>query len=78
MATIETRKPVLLPGFTYALMPNKHGFVPTWGGISADVIWVGKYEKGKRKRGKCKRKKKGKEKRRKGKEKVTMGSKRVK
>jgi hypothetical protein len=60
--------------------------LPPWGGgISADVIWGKKYEKGKRKRGKCKRKrKKGKkkeerkEKRRKGKENEKRGRKGVK
>jgi hypothetical protein len=31
---------------------------PLGGKISADVIWGKKYEKGKRKRGKCKRKRK--------------------
>jgi hypothetical protein len=52
---------------------------PRGGEISADIIWGKKYEKGKRKRGKCKRKwKKGERKGRKVKENEERGSKRVK
>jgi hypothetical protein len=61
-----------------ALSINWKIALPRWAETLADVIWGGKYEKKKKKGGKCKKGSKGKEKGREGKEQEKRGSKRVK